>query len=194
MSEQLLRVVLDGPESYEALENAQRHGCQLQICSVGHEERWQDFPNDIQTDLRAFPPTRYRAVAICAPAPPLCEDEGCPHHGTPHACVPHDTREAQARVLDEFYLDVFTEDYPTPVAQWTANLIGAKCKAKAKQTREENSHDETGPTPEAHELAYTARHRPAVLAHPERRRRAVHGPLLAFQRQLAVQQLDGVRS
>lgn len=67
MSEQLLRVVLDGPESYEALENAQRHGCQLQLCSVGHEERWQDFPNDVQNDLRAFPPTRYRAVAICAP-------------------------------------------------------------------------------------------------------------------------------
>lgn len=61
MSEQY-RIVLDGPESYEALENAQRQGCQLQLCSVGHEERWQDFPNDIQTDLRAFPPTRYRAV------------------------------------------------------------------------------------------------------------------------------------
>jgi len=61
MSEQY-RIVLDGPESYEALENAQRHGCQLQLCSVGHWERWQDFPNDIQNDLRAFPPSRYRAV------------------------------------------------------------------------------------------------------------------------------------
>jgi hypothetical protein len=61
MSEQY-RIVLDGPESHEALENAQRHGCQLQLCSAGHEERWQDFPNDIQNDLRAFPSTRYRAV------------------------------------------------------------------------------------------------------------------------------------